>query len=98
MTEPRPWFAYFIPPPALAVSFVVICLFAYAYSQNPENEMLVGALIGAFTGAVGYWIGSSKGAADNRDQLNKQADRLHDTLAPCPPTPPAKERSLEDPA
>lgn len=77
MTEPpRPWFTYFIPPPALAIAFVVIGLFAYAFSQNSENEMLVGALISAFTGAVGYYLGSSKGAAENRDQLNKHADKL----------------------
>lgn len=73
---PKPWFAWFIPPPAQAVSFVVIALFGAAYAQNPNNEMLMGALIGAFGTAVQYFLGSSKGAQDNRDQLNKAQDHL----------------------
>lgn len=86
---PKPWFAWFIPPPALAVSFVVISLFGVAYWRNSENEMLIGALISAFTGAVGYWLGSSKGAQDNRDQLNKAQDRLLAVSTAPKPTAPA---------
>lgn len=92
---PKPWFAWFIPPPALAVSFTVIVLFGAAYAQNPNNEMLIGALISAFTGAVGYWLGSSKGAQDNRDQLNKAQDRL---LAASTPTPAKVEPEQARPA
>lgn len=90
---PKPWFAWFIPPPALAVSFTVIVLFGAAYAQNPNNEMLIGALISAFTGAVGYWLGSSKGAQDNRDQLNKAQDRLlaANTLPPTKAASPPED-------
>lgn len=77
MTEgQRPWFTYFIPPPALAIAFVVIGLFAFAYWNDPRDDTLKGALIGAFAGAWGYYLGSSKGAADNREQLNKTQDKL----------------------
>lgn len=82
MTEtPRPWFAYFIPPPTLALSFVIVALFAYGYVNNPSDADLKSAVIGSLMLAVGYWLGSSKGAVDNRDQLNKTQDKLAETAA-----------------
>ncbi len=34
-----------------------------------------GALIAAFAGAWGYWLGSSQGAHENREALNKQLEK-----------------------
>ena len=70
-----------IPPPALVVAFVIIALFAYAFIHNPTDDTLKGALIAAFAGAWGYYLGSSKGAVENREQLNKQSDLLAETAA-----------------
>ena len=55
------------------IALLVIVAFLVAYFIDPSPEMK-GALITTFTGAVAYYLGSSKGAAENREALN----RLHE--------------------
>lgn len=53
------------------VSLIIILMFGGAFLSNPRDETLRGALVTAFATAVGYYLGSSKGAAENRETLNK---------------------------
>lgn len=63
------------PETRTVVALSLIALFAFAYFHNPDDE-LTGALIGAFSGAWGYYLGSSKGAADASAQAGKATDAL----------------------
>jgi|GWRWMinimDraft_5_1066013.scaffolds.fasta_scaffold10021_3 hypothetical protein len=47
-----------------AIAFLVIALFAYAFVQNPTEQLMIGALIGSFTTAVGFYLGGSKVGSD----------------------------------
>jgi hypothetical protein len=60
--------------PRAVITTVVMGLFAFAYAYNPSDEMMKGALIAAFSLAVSYWLGSSKGSSDKADQLERQAE------------------------
>lgn len=57
--------------PRAVITAAVLALFAFAYLSNPSDEMMKGALIAAFTSAVAYWLGSSKGSADKSSQLEE---------------------------
>lgn len=58
--------------PRAVITAVVLLLFGYAYAQNPSDEMMKGALIAAFSLAVSYWLGSSKGSSDKAEQIERQ--------------------------
>lgn len=60
--------------PRLCITAALIALFAYAYVQNPSDDIMKGALIAAFAAAYGYWLGSSKGSSDKADQLESRAN------------------------
>ncbi len=47
-----------------AIAFLVIALFAYAFIVNPKEQLMIGALIGSFTTAVGFYLGGSKVGSD----------------------------------
>lgn len=49
--------------PKLALSALLISMFAGAYAYDPADEAMKGALIAAFAAAYGYWLGSSSGSA-----------------------------------
>lgn len=62
-------------------ALIVLCFFAVIVllivkgvpSDNKEALLLIlGALISAFTGVVGYFYGSSIGSAKKTDIMNKQ--------------------------
>lgn len=38
----------------------IVALFGAALWYNPSDQMMLGALIGAFSTAIGYYLGSSK--------------------------------------
>lgn len=44
--------------PRFLITVMLIGLFGYAYIQDPSDEAMKGALIGAFSAAYGFWIGS----------------------------------------
>jgi len=58
-----------------ALSVGILVLFAYAYVRNPSEQLLIGALISMASGAVNYWLGSSKGSADKSIELSRQAQQ-----------------------
>ena len=60
--------------PKLLIALTIIGLFAYAYVQRPEDQVLLGALIGGFNIAIGYYLGSSSSSSTNREQIGKALD------------------------
>lgn len=46
--------------PRFIVTLLLICLFGFAYIQDPADEAMKGAIIGAFSAAYGFWIGSKQ--------------------------------------
>lgn len=59
--------------PRFVVAYTIIVGFAVAYIHNPSDTMN-GALIAAFAGAWGYYLGSSSGASTTREQVGKALD------------------------
>lgn len=57
------------------IATLIIVAFFVAYFRNPDDTMK-GALLAAFAASWGYYLGSSKGAAENRVALNKVTDAL----------------------
>lgn len=56
--------------PKFVIAYTIIVGFAYAYAKNPDDTMK-GALIAAFAGAWGYYLGSSNSSNHIRDQMDK---------------------------
>jgi hypothetical protein len=79
--------------PQFVVAYTIIICFFLAYLNNPKDETMKGALIAAFSGAWGWWLGSSKGSQDNTrradvaQELQGKALDLAQANAPIPPAP-----------
>lgn len=58
-----------------AVAGTIIVGFFAAYFSDPSDETMKGALIAAFAGAWGFYLGSSQGARDSREALHRQIER-----------------------
>ncbi len=56
-----------------AMAFAVVALFAYAFWRNPSEQLMLGAIIAAFTTAIGFYLGGSKVGSDT---ATKNADTL----------------------
>jgi len=56
------------------VSLITIGGFFAAYFIDP-SEIFAGAIVASFTQAVSYFLGSSQGASENRETLNKLHDK-----------------------
>lgn len=76
--------------PRFLIAYTIILGFAVAYIHNPSDTMN-GALIAAFAGAWGYYLGSSSSATIVRDQVGKALD----LAAAASPTPPKPDMILE---
>lgn len=65
------------------LTFLVVSIFGLVtawvlyYGTVEQRSAIVQCWIGLAIGSVMYWIGTTKGAADNRDTLNK--------MLPAPP-------------
>lgn len=71
--------------PKFVIAYTIILGFALAYIHNP-SETMNGALIAAFAGAWGFYLGSSSGSSIVREQVGKALD-LAAAATPPPPTP-----------
>lgn len=60
--------------PRFVVSLIVMAIFAWAFAENVDDDTMKGAIIGALNIAVGFWLGSSRGAADNAARADKALD------------------------
>jgi hypothetical protein len=75
----------------LVVALIIIGSFFYVYWQRPDDDTLKGALIAAFAGAWGYFLGSSSGSkknAERADVANDNASKALDVVAQA--LPPAE--------
>jgi hypothetical protein len=76
------------------IAFAIIGLFAYAFIQNPTEQLMVGAIIAAFSTAYGFYLGGSKTGSDtatkNADTVAEQARAAVSEGAP----PPTKTEDL----
>lgn len=59
--------------PKFVVAYTIILGFAAAYINRPDDTMN-GALIAAFAGAWGFYLGSSNSSSHIRDQMDKALD------------------------
>lgn len=71
--------------PRFVISLVVIAIFAWSFGENVGDDTMKGAIIGALNIAVGYWLGSSRGAQSANESVGKALDLA---AANSPPTPP----------
>ena len=71
--------------PKFAIAYTIILGFAAAYIWNP-SETMNGALIAAFAGAWGYYLGSSNSSNQVREQVGKALD-IAAANSPAPPSP-----------
>lgn len=71
--------------PKFAIAYTIILGFAAAYIWNP-SETMNGALIAAFAGAWGYYLGSSNSSNVVREQVGKALD-IAAANAPTPTHP-----------
>ncbi|MGJ3630202.1 hypothetical protein AB5I41_31400 [Sphingomonas sp. MMS24-JH45] len=46
------------------MAFAVVALFGFAFVKNPNDQTIVGALIAAFAGAWGFYLGGLKVGSD----------------------------------
>lgn len=67
------------------VAIVLLGYFGWAFYQNPTNETIIGALLMAFAGAWGFYLGGSKVGSDtatkNADTVAAQAQGATDSAA-----------------
>jgi hypothetical protein len=63
------------------VSVIIIGGFFVAFFMNPADQTFRGAIVTAFAAAWGFWLGSSRGAHENREHLNAHQDRLIEAVS-----------------
>lgn len=70
------------------VIFIVAAVIAVICWKGTMEDIknLYNTLLPFFGLVLGFWIGSSKGAADNREQLNKLLGPPGATIIPAPAT------------
>lgn len=80
--------------PRFAVTCMVFVLFAFILWHNVDNEMLIGAMIGALSTAVAFWLGSSKGSSDKSAQIEQMTVEPQEVLVTNDPrhAVPVEER------
>lgn len=76
-----------------AMAFAVVALFAYAFWRNPSEQLMLGAIIAAFTTAIGFYLGGSKVGSDT---ATKNADTLADAASKAATAPSASGKA-DDP-
>lgn len=59
--------------PKFIIAYTIVVGFAAAYVHNPSDTM-TGALIAAFAGAWGYYLGSSSSNSETRSQVGQALD------------------------
>jgi hypothetical protein len=77
----------------LLIAGTIIALFASAYLRESDKDtrnLMVGALIAAFAGAWGYYLGSSSGVGKANDRADKGLDLASDALNKLPGKEPDK--------
>lgn len=76
----RPWWIPAVDMRAIVV-LLIFLFFGVAYAQNPSDETLKGALIAAFSGAWGFYLGSSRSAGEIRAQADTATKTAREAVA-----------------
>lgn len=72
--------------PRFVVSLIIMAIFAWSFGENVGDDTMKGAIIGALNIAVGYWLGSSRGATSANESVGKALD-LAAAASPAPTEP-----------
>ena len=64
--------------PKLLIALVVLGMFGWALSVDPDDATMKGALIAGFAGAWGYYLGSSNASSQQHRQMDKALDLATD--------------------
>ncbi len=82
------------------VALILLGYFGWAFYKNPTNETIIGALLMAFAGAWGFYLGGSKVGSDtatkNADTVAAQAQSAIPTDT-HPENPPEHPVPVEEP-
>lgn len=102
----RPWWIPAVDMRAIVV-LLIFLFFGVAYAQNPTDETLKGALIAAFSGAWGFYLGSSRSAGEIRAQADTATKTAREAVAfaretvadalPAEPEAPTKVEVVQPP-
>lgn len=72
---------------ALLLIFTGVVTTVFLGNDQAERSTVLQTVINFTMLAIGFWLGSSKGAADNRDQLNKIISAQADVPNPATAIP-----------
>lgn len=70
--------------PRFLITLLLICLFGYAYADDPSDQAMKGAIIAAFSAAYGFWLGS-KGSEKATENTGKAFDAIRAAQESAPP-------------
>lgn len=70
--------------PRFLITLLLICLFGYAYADDPSDQAMKGAIIAAFSAAYGFWLGS-KGNEKATENTSKAFDAIRAAQESAPP-------------
>lgn len=82
------------PSAQLIIALLIIGYFGVAYLIDPADETMKGALIAAFAGAWGFFLGSSSGSKANGDIIRQIAKQPTVTATGDQPTITATSASV----
>lgn len=78
----------------IVIALIIVGMFARAYIKNPDDTMK-GALIAAFAGAWGYYLGSSNTAKLANDRADSAIQLGHEALKQLPPPPGSADQQVQ---
>lgn len=81
--------------PKFLVAILAVIIFAWAYGENVGDETMKGAIIGGFNLALGFYLGSTSGAARASENTAKAFDAI--TATANATTPAAATGKPDDP-
>lgn len=70
--------------PKILIALGIIALFARSLIEDPKDDTLKGALIAAFAGAWGYYLGNSNNAARAGDRSDASLAIAHEAIKALP--------------
>lgn len=85
--------------PRFLIALAIIALFAWAFARESDSDtrkLMIGALIAAFAGAWGYYLGSSSTASRANDRADAGVQLAHEALRQLPAPPKAVERAANE--
>jgi len=71
--------------PRFFVSLIIMGIFGWAFASNVGDDTMKGAIIGALNVVAGYWLGSSRGAQSQTENVGKALDLANTNAPPASP-------------